>query len=294
MTTAPILVVGATGTIGPHVVEQLVQAGHAVRVLARDPKRAAERLGTKVEIVKGDLLDTASLAAALQGVEVASLATSPTPALHEEEGNFIEAARGAKLRRLVKLGAFGIDFAKDRIHVAHAESERRLRKSGILHVVLRPVIFMSNLLFDLAAIKTGKLPSVFADGRMSFVDPRDVAALTVRALTDERHEGAIWEFGGPEAVTYDEIAATFTRVLGRRVEHVRLDLPAFREAALGSGLPDFVVEAITDAAANTIKGRYATDDDVVRRVLGRPAASLEEWVVRNRDVFISRTDRGRS
>jgi uncharacterized protein YbjT (DUF2867 family) len=285
MARAPILVVGATGNVGSVLVERLVHARHGVRALTRNPKRAAERLGPNVEIVAGDLLDPESLAAALRGVEVASLATTPTPLLGEQEGNFIEAARTAGLRRLVKLSAFGIDFATDWVHAAHARSERRLRASGIAYVVLRPVIFMSNLLFEGAAIQIGQLPSAFGDGAMSFVDPRDVAELMARALVEPRHDGETWEFGGPEALTYDDLAATFTRILGRSIAHVRLDHAGFRAAALGAGLPDFVVEAILDAAAHTLEGDYTTNDEVIRRILGRPAHGFADWVERHRHAF---------
>lgn len=178
MERATTLVVGATGNVGTELVEQLLQTGHAVRVLARDSRRAAERLGSRVEVVAGDLGDPASLASALRGIETASLATTPSPHLYEQEHNFIRAAREAKLRRLVKLSGFGIDFATDGIHVCHAESETRLRASGVPSVVLRPV------------------------------------------------------------------AATFARA-----------------------------------------GKYAMDDDVVQRVLGRRASTFREWVERHRDAF---------
>lgn len=292
MSNAPILVAGATGNVGTVLVQELRQSGHAVRVLARDPRRASERLGAGFEIVAGDLSDPASLGPALRGIEIASLATSPTPLLAEQEGHFIEAASAARLRRLVKLSGFGIEFSSDVIHLGHAESERRLRASGIPHVIVRPVVFMSNLLFDAASIRTGKLPSVFGDARMSYIDPRDVAAVMARALLDERHAGATWELGGPEALTYDDLAATLTRVLGRRVEHVRLDDAAFRSAALASGLPDFVVEAITSAATHARAGRYAANDDVIRRLLGRCGGRVSDWVERHREAFRSRATPG--
>ncbi len=285
MSSAPILVVGATGNVGITLVRELRQSGHAVRVLSRDPRRASERLGGGIEIVAGDLSDPASLGAALRGIEIASIATSPTPLLAEQEGNFIEAASAARLRRLVKLSAFGIEFSSDRIHLGHAESERRAMASGIPHVIVRPVVFMSNLLFDVPSIRIGKLPSVFGDARMSFIDPRDVAAVMARALLDERREGAIWELGGPEALTHDDLAAMLTRVLGRRVEHVPLDDAAFAAAALTSGLPDFVVEAITSAAAHARAGRYATNDDLIQRLLGRRGRSFGDWIERHREVF---------
>jgi uncharacterized protein YbjT (DUF2867 family) len=283
--SAPILVVGATGNVGTHLVQELQKSGRAVRVLSRDPRRASERLGAGIEIVAGDLSDPASLGPALRGIEIASLATSPSPLLAEQEGNFIAAASAARLRRLVKLSGFGIEFSSDRIHLGHAESERRLRASGVAHVIVRPVVFMSNLLFDVVSLRSGKLPSVFGDGRMGFVDARDVAAVMARALLDERHEGATWEFGGPEALTYDDLAATFTRALGRPIEHVRLDDAAFRAAALAGGLPDFVVEAITGAAAHAREGRYATNDDVIQRLLGRRGCSFGDWLARHRVLF---------
>ena len=285
MATAKILVAGATGNVGPTLVEHLLRSGHAVRVLARDPQKATRLFGSRVEIVQGDLGDPASLAPAFRDVASAFVTTSPTPMLGEQEIPFIDAARAAKLERLVKLSGFGIEFSTDRIHAAHARSEQRLRASGLPSVILRPVVYLSNLLFDAAAIKTGKLPSIFRDGRISLVDPRDVAEVAARALLEPAYAGQTWEFGGPEALSYDDVAATFTRVLGRRVEHVRLEDATFEAAALQSGLPEFVVEAITSTATAAQSGKYEVNDDVVRRVLGRRASSLAAWIARQRDAF---------
>jgi uncharacterized protein YbjT (DUF2867 family) len=151
--------------------------------------------------------------------------------------------------------------------------------------VVRPVIFMSNLLFEAAAIRAGKLPSAFGDARVTFVDPRDVAELMARALLEAEPHLGTWELGGPEALSYDDLAATLTLVLGRPVEHARLDPKTFAAQALSSGLPDFVVEAITGAAASAQAGKYLVDDAVVRRVLGRPGSTFHDWVERNRDGF---------
>ena len=285
MATPKILIAGATGNVGPTLVELLAGAGHPVRVLARDPAKAAKLLGTAVEIVRGDLEDPTSLAAAFRGVSSAFVATTPTPSLDRQEINFIDAARAAKVLRVVKLSGFGIEFSADRIHAAHARSERSLRASGIPSVVLRPVVYMSNLLFDAAAVATGKLPSVFRDGRINLVDPRDVAAVAARTLVDPEHVGRTLEFGGPEALSWDDVAATLARVLGRRVEHVRLDDATFEAGVLQAGLPDFVVEAITSTASATRTGKYEVDDTVVQRVVGRRASSLAAWVARNREAF---------
>lgn len=286
-TAAEILVVGATGNVGPTLVERLVRSGQNVRVLARDPQKAGRLLGAEIDAVPGDLNDVASLARACHGVRSAYLATAPTPGLAQEEVNFIDAARAAGVERIVKLSGFGIEFSNDRIHLAHARSEQRLRESGIPSVILRPVVYMSNLLFEAASLKSGTLPSVFEDGRISLVDPRDVAEVAAVALMSPIYEGRTLEFGGPEALSYDAVAATFARVLGRPVQHRRLDAAAFEAAALGAGLPEFVVEAITVTASSARAGRYEVNDDVVRKALGRPASSLSDWVTRHRAAFES-------
>jgi (4-alkanoyl-5-oxo-2,5-dihydrofuran-3-yl)methyl phosphate reductase len=273
-----ILIVGATGTVGSLVVQRLLATGHAVRALARDPIAARAKLGSHVEIVPGDLDDPSSLRAALRTVDAASLATAGSPNLPRQEANFVDAAVESRLDHLVKLSAFGA-------HDWHATSEAHLRESGLRATLLRPVVFMSNLLWEAANIKAGKLPSIFGDGRISFVDPVDVADLTALALTQRAHAGETWSFGGPEALTYDDLAASFTRVLDYSIAHVRLDEQTFRTGLVAAGLPDFVAPALIATARLTAQGKFAADDEPVRRLLGRPGTRFEAWLHRHHSAF---------
>ena len=281
--TTNILLVGGTGGVGSKVVKGLVARGVVPRVLSRDPDKARSLLGSSVDIVRGDLTQPESLEAALRGVDVAYMATAPGPELAEQECNFIDAARQAMVRRLVKLSGYGTTQATDRIHQCHAVSEQRVESSGLDYVILQPVMFMGNLLWEAAAIKQGRLASAFGDGRMSFVDERDVADVALEALTTPGRVGAAWAFGGPEALSYDDVAATFSRVLRRRVDHVRLDERRFREAA--AALPDFVVEAIVSSAAMAQAGKYDVPDRLIQERLGRRGRSLENWIEDHRNAF---------
>jgi len=278
-----ILLAGGTGTVGREIVRGLVARGLAPRVLSREPDNARRLFGASVDVVPGDLMHPASLTDVLRGVEVAYVATTPGPALALQEGNFVEAARTAKVRRVVKLSGYGIDQATDTIHRCHATSERRLKSSGLGYVILEPVMFMTNLLWDAASIKKGTIASTFGDGRMSFIDPRDVADVALLALTTHDQEDAVWGFGGPEPLSYDDVAATFSRVLGRHVEHVRLDEAAFRKAA--SGLPEVVIEAIASSAAMAQRGKYEVSDQLIQEKLGRRARSLESFIAAHRAAF---------
>jgi uncharacterized protein YbjT (DUF2867 family) len=278
-----ILLAGGTGTVGREVVKGLVARGLVPRVMSRAPDNARRLFGESVEIVRGDFMQPSSLADALHGVDVAYLATTPAPELAMQEGNFIEAARTAKLRRVVKLSGYGIEHATDRIHRCHAVSEQRLRGSGLDHVILQPVMFMSNLAWEAPSLAAGKIASAFGDGRMSFVDPRDVAEVALFALTTTEPVSGVWAFGGPEALSYDAVAAIFSRVLERRVEHTRLDAVRFGEAA--AQLPDFVIEAIVSSAAMAERGMYEVPDTLIEEKLGRRGRSLESWIRDHRSLF---------
>src|SRR5947207_15103400 len=104
-----ILVTGATGTSGVPIVTALLDRGERVRVLARDPKKAAKLLGENVEIARGDLNDVASIEAALDDIDRALLNSAPSLDLVQLQSNFIDAARRQGVQHVVKFSAMGAD-----------------------------------------------------------------------------------------------------------------------------------------------------------------------------------------
>jgi len=268
-----ILLVGATGQVGSRVAAKLVDQGARVRVLARDVDAATALLGPMVEVVRGDLMDPPSLTSALREVDIASLATAPGPRMTEQEINFVDAAAAVGLPRLVTLSAAYPDPAPDRIPFSwHTPVVARIEKSGLPATLLR---------WDAPTVKTGKLHSVMGRSRFNIIDPEDVADLTVAALTEPAHAGQTWYVGGPDAVTYDDIADTLTRVLGYRVEHIGVDEATLR----ASGLPDWLSDVLANSAEVASTDWFVIDDTVTRRVLGRPGRDLASWIDRNRDDF---------
>ena len=121
-----ILITGATGTSGRPIVNALLERGERVRVLARDPEKAAKLLGDDVEIVRGDFSDVGSLEAAMEGVERAMLIINSVPNLVELEANFIDAAKRSDVGHVVK---FSVDLADEnsdmRFMRLHATSEAK-------------------------------------------------------------------------------------------------------------------------------------------------------------------------
>jgi uncharacterized protein YbjT (DUF2867 family) len=287
MTRPLILLAGATGQVGSRVAEALVARGAWVRALVRDVQAAKERLSPAVELVRGDLDDPPSLVAALRGVDVASLATAPTPRLAVQEANFIDAALAAGLPRVVKLSATGNRLAPPDAPPFgwHAASEARISKAGIPATLLRPTPFHSLLYFDAVTVRAGVLQSLLGRSRLSFIDPQDVAELTVAALTDASYAGQVWDVGGPEALTYPQVAGILSRRLGHPVRFADIDEAAFRARLREARLPDLLGDVFAATAELARQDLFAVDDTVVRQVLGRPAGSLASWVDRNRSAF---------
>jgi uncharacterized protein YbjT (DUF2867 family) len=282
-----ILLVGATGQVGSRVASKLVARGARIRALVRDVESARRLLGPEVDLVSGDLMVPATLEQALDGADVASLATAPGPELGRQEVNFVEAAQRKGLPRLVVLAAAGIQTATDAPPFAwHARAVQAVDESGIPATVLRPTPFHSLLLSNAEAVRAGTLPSVMGTASFGFVDPDDVADLTVAALDDPTLAGQTWDVGGPEALTFDDVAATFTRVLGHRVRHVGIDEDTLRSGLRESGRPDWLGDVLMATATLATQGAFTTDDSVVRRVRGRRGRSLSLWIDRNRTAFL--------
>ncbi|GAB1515320.1 NAD(P)H-binding protein [Actinophytocola sp. KF-1] len=273
-----ILVTGATGTIGGHVVRLLADRGVPFRAMSRNPVDLPNA-------VRADFTDPASLAAAVAGVDAVFLVTVPPLPSAEHDVAMVAAATAAGVRKIVKLSAIGSGEPFDGATVGgwHAEAEAAIAASGLAWTVLRPPSFASNFLQYQAMIAAGEpIPNVFGAARQPIVDPRDVAAVAVAALLDSAHDGRRYDVTGPELLTFDEQAAIVERVLGRPVKTVDVDLHAQLAAA---GMPSEAITQVSLGANWAAAGGAEYVTEHVSRILGRPAGTFEQWVSDHRGAF---------
>jgi uncharacterized protein YbjT (DUF2867 family) len=274
-----ILVTGGTGTSGAAIVRALLDRAERPRVLARDPEKAAALLGDDVEIARGDTNDPASLDAALEGVDRALLLSPSVPQLAQLEANFVDAAKRAGVERIVKFSVIGADPNHAiRFQRQHAESEQRLKASGIAWTMLRPTFFLQNLLGLRHSIRSGAIHMPTGNGRASHVDVRDIAAVAAAALTEPGHEGKAYDITGPASLSYADIAAILTRVLGHDVKHVDVTPDAARQALLGAGIPQWNVDGINELSAGVKDGIFDVVTTVVRDVGGKDPITPEQFI----------------
>lgn len=273
-----ILIVGGTGNVGRHVVSALVEKGERVRVLTRDPERARGIVGEGAQIVEGDLTDPSSLSAALRGVKKAYLATNGGDQVLMES-NFAEAAAGAGVRRVVKVSLVGAARdASTTLARVHAAIEERLAASGIPATILRANHFMENFLGSADTIAgQGAIYGAGGMGRVASVDARDIAAVAVRVLTEEGHEGKRYTVTGPEALTFSEAAQRIETGIGKEVSYVDMSEEDFKGALLGAGLTEMLAEIYAQGHRAVREGAYAEATGAVEKLTGRPPRTLEAF-----------------
>ena len=276
---APVFVTGATGNVGAQVVRELQGRGVPVRAFVRDPDQAAQKLGGGVDLAVGDFADTASVRRALAGVERAFLTSADGPQKVEQETAVIDAAAAAGVQRIVK-GSTILAEAGSPLPPFdwHGRIEEHLRRSAVPFVILQASFYMTNLLMSAAQIQTqGQLFAPAGAGKIAMIDPRDVAAVAAVALTTDGHEGRTYVLTGPEAITYQQVAAHLSAATGRRIEFVDVPDEALRQGLVAAGMPDWLVQHLVALFPLLRQGAAAPTTDTVRALTGRAPRTFAEF-----------------
>ncbi len=286
-TEGAVLVTGSTGTIGREVVAALRATGRRVRAADVDTARILEVLGQDVEPVRLDFTDPATWAGAYAGIEVMFLLRPPQLShVRRDLAPSLEAAKQAGVRHVVLLSLQGAE--SNRV-VPHARIERWLRESGLDWTFVRPSFFAENLttthVSDIRDRDEIVVPA--GDGRTAFVAARDVAAVATAALLDPAsHRGRAWTTTGPEALTYAEVAAVLSGVLGRTIRYRRPGAARYaRHARSVLGLPWGMVAVTTAIYTVARLGRAGGLTDDVREVTGRDPLDFKTWAGGHRGAW---------
>jgi len=193
----PVLVTGATGTIGRDVARQLSAEGVAVRAGVRNQAKARTQFRADIALVPLDFENEKTFSEALEGVEKVFLLPPLLPNQLEVMNTFVDAAKRAGVRHIVKLSAIGIDDeAQPTAIKRHDSSERYIRESGVAFTFLRPNSFMQNFIIYFPP-RNGAIYLPWGNGTATFVDTRDIASVAAKALTSDGHEGKIYTLTGP-------------------------------------------------------------------------------------------------
>lgn len=279
-----ILVTGATGTVGTEVVRQLIAAGHRPRLFVRDPARVSG-LADRAEIATGDLDDAASVASALAGIDALFLLSAGLEGPRQER-QIIDLVGRAGVKHVVKLSVMGAEQETITFGRWHRDNEKRLEDSSMAWTFLRPGSFASNALGWADTIRRdGVVYLPVGDGASAVIDPADIGAVAVVALTTPGHHDKAYTLSGPEAISVGQQARIIGEVIGRPVTHIDLPPAAARQAMLDLGLPEAYVDGLSELHAATRAGHTAAVTRTVDELLGRSAGSFERYVRRHANAW---------
>lgn len=271
MKTSTILVTGATGNVGRHIVAQLRDAGLTVRALSRNP--ASSRFPENA--VAGDLTSPDSLRSAAAGADAAFLLW---PFLDAQGAQAAVAALAGQVSRIVYLSASSVrDEAPAEQNGVWGQVEQVIEQSGVEWVFLRAGGFAANTLAWADQIRSGGVVRwVYGEAARSLIHERDIADVAVRALTEGQHAGARYVLTGPEAITQADQARIIGEATGLPVRWAEADPEQIREQFIAStGDPAFADHALAYWASLIEQPEQVTH--TVEQLTGAPARAFRDW-----------------
>jgi uncharacterized protein YbjT (DUF2867 family) len=281
-----ILVTGATGTTGREVVRELIALGAPVRAMGRNRALLDALFDDRADKCVAELGGSVSLQSALRGVSEAFLLTANSPAQREHEAEFLNSAKAAGVRRIVRLSAFGANAASAQLILRwHGEMDAALRVSGIPSTILYPHWFMQNMF---KCVPPGQseiyLPMKLA--RLCAIDVRDIAAVAAKLFTEPGYGAPDYTLSGPQSLNFAEIAAELSAEIGARKTYVAIPQDQFLQAVISAGQDEWSAATITDLfAGNIALGAQAELSGDVSAILGRDPISFRRFFADYRDGF---------
>lgn len=285
-----VLLTGATGYVGGRLLPLLVEAGWRVRCLARRPEHLLSRVPADVEVVPGDLLDTASLSAAMRSVKAAFYLVHSMGATGDFEAqdrlaadNFAAAARAADVRRIIYLGGLGGDHQQLSAHLrSRHEVGECLRAHGVPVIEFRASIIIGSgsLSFEMIRALVERLPVMLTPRWVNVaaqpIAIGDVLAYLREALTVKTFGHAIFEIGGPDRVSYGDLMREYARQRGLRRWMIPVPFLTPRLSSLWLGLVTPLFACVGRKLIDSIRHPTVVRDDAAARAFPiRPIPTRE-------------------
>ncbi|WP_224449937.1 SDR family oxidoreductase [Haloprofundus salilacus] len=281
--TKAVLVTGATGTVGRHVVSTLSDRPATVRVGLRNPDASSRRVPETADVVEFDFEKPEAWGSTLANVDGLFLVRPPTVDA-ETVGRFAEAAARVGVAHIVYLSTLG---AERNVLIPHHRIEKRIMATEADYTLLRASFFMQNFLEVHRAdiVEHNQIFVPAGDGKTSFVDARDLGEAGATVLTERGHENHAYDLTGSEAVGYTEVAAVFTRVLDRQITYPKPSLLEFgvRMRRRGNSLAFIALMGGIYTTARLGLAARVTDD--TSRILGREPRKMRTFVEEYADEF---------
>jgi NAD(P)H dehydrogenase (quinone) len=277
-----IVITGATGHLGRHVVEQLLARTPAtgIAVAVRNVEKAQDFAARGIDVRRADYDQPETLSAAFRGAtKVLLISANEVGKRSAQHRNVIDAVKVSGAGLLVYTSILNADRSGIGLAKEHLATEEMIRASGVPFVFLRNGWYLENYTENLSpALQYGAIAGSAGDGRVAAAARADFAAAAVAVLTEDGHAGKAYELAGDTSFTMSELATEVAAVSGKPVAYTDLPADAYRGVLLGAGLPAPVADMLVDADLGLERGELDSSSSDLRRLIHRPTTPLAEAV----------------
>jgi NAD(P)H dehydrogenase (quinone) len=274
-----IVIAGATGQLGRHVVEALLERDvPAAQIVAagRSIGKLADLEARGVQVRAMDYTDAASVAKALEGAtKVLLISGSEVGQRIEQHRTVIEAAKAEGVEFIAYTSIANADTTAMLLAVEHQATENLLKDAGIPFALLRNGWYLENYTEQLqGTLAQGALAGSAGEGKVSAASRRDYAEAAAAVLVAENQAGKVYELGGDHAFSLAELAQEISTAANQAVAYQ--DLPASDYAGLlaGFGVPQAFADILADSDLGIARGDLLVSGSDLRQLIGRPTTPM--------------------
>jgi NAD(P)H dehydrogenase (quinone) len=274
-----LVVTGATGQLGRHVVASLLAKGVAadqIIALGRDDERLAELAALGVTTRKVDYSDARAVADALTGADrVLLISSSEVGQRLAQHQNVIDAAKAVGVGLLAYTSVVHADTSGIALAAEHRATEEAIIASGLPYAFLRNSWYIENYSGQLATYtEHGTILGAAGDGRVSAATRADFAEAAAAAILLQEPK-PVYELGGV-AFSFKELADTVSEVTGTDVSYTDVPAEELIKVLVGAGLPEPYAALLADSELGLGRGELYVEPTDLEGLLGRPATSLAD------------------
>lgn len=285
-------VTGASGNLGRHVVKYLKEAG-AKRIVAisRKPEKLTDLAGANVEFRAGTFDEPASLATAFAGIErLLIISTDDVHGRAQQQLNAVEAAVKAGVKHIAYtsiVSPYPDTHSDATIPNSHFWTEVKIAASGVDFSLLR-----NNLYSDYQipgaqnAVATGTLYHAAGAGRRAFITREDCAAAAAAALLNAEGK-RVYDIGGPDALSADDIAVILAQISGKPVKAVNVPVEGLIGGLVGAGVPKAMAPVLARFDTDAAKGYLGIVSGDFDTLTGRKPRSVADFLAAHRAAIVT-------
>lgn len=279
-----ILITGSTGNLGSSVAHQLVKKGAIGQFIATSSNEAGlEKLRAKGWQTRlANFTDIASLNEAFKGIDKLLLISTMDQNRYEQHKNVVDAAKKQGVKHIVYTSLAIKDIqtsgVKD-LMISHFQTEDYIKESGLTYTILRNTMYadaLIQILGEFALNQDINLPG--GNGKVPYALRREMGEATANLLLQDGHENKTYDITGSKTFDYADVASVLSQLSGKKIQYNDISEDDFKAVLKQMGFPNFAVYLHAGTIYDIKKHQYEMESNTLETLLGRPTASIEDFM----------------